>query len=424
MNPLRRRRPGVLYVGHAFYHPWYLSRELRKLGWRADVLDWAPNRAHAHLHHGSDHLFTYRGRRDVVDHGSYYLRALARYDVFHFSNRHGLRFGESLHAVGARLASPGAEVRLLKRLGKKIVYTNNGCLDGVSQTSFGRWGPHRVCDDCRWQNEPSFCEDSANLAWGAYRNSLADYQCLLGGNRADHNRDPTVHEVPEFYCMDPEVWRPDLEVPARLRVDLPESTVRIYHAIGDAALRSVGDEMRNIKSTHLYVPLVRELKAEGHDVELLFLTDMDNLDLRFVQVQADIVVDMLTYGFYGANVREAMMLGKPVVCFLRDEWKQQMARELPDYVAELPVVSATPETVKDVLTDLVRSPEKRAELGRRGREFALKWHSAEAGARRMDAIYRSLLDGTTQPAPRESWEYADDGLAIGATAPDARSDAP
>ncbi len=420
MNPLARRRPGVLYVGQAFYHPWYLSRALRERGWRADVLDWGTNRAHAHLYHGHDDLFAYRGRRDVVDHGAYLLRALSRYDVFHFSNRHGLRFGESLHALGVRLGRPGAEIRLLKRLGKKIVYTNNGCLDGVSQMSFGRWGPHRVCDDCRWRDEPSFCSNPGNLAWGAYRNSLADFQCMLGGNRADFNRDPTVHEVPEFYCMDPEVWRPDLEVPASLRMDLPASTVRIYHAVGDAALRSVGPEMRNIKSTHLYVPLVQELKAEGHDVEMLFFTEMDNLDLRFVQVQADIVVDMLTYGFFGANVREAMMLGKPVVCFLRPEWKEQMAREVPDYVAELPVVSATPETVKDVLIDLVNSPQRRAELGRRGRAFALKWHSAEAGARRMEQIYRSLLDGTAEPAPRENWAYVDDMRMIGASAPDAR----
>jgi hypothetical protein len=35
-----RRRPSVLFAGQSYYHAWYLSRELRKLGWRADVLNW------------------------------------------------------------------------------------------------------------------------------------------------------------------------------------------------------------------------------------------------------------------------------------------------------------------------------------------------------------------------------------------------
>jgi hypothetical protein len=400
------RRPGVLFVGQNFYHPYYLSLGLRELGWRADVLNWDPNPAAQHHYHGQDFRFEYRGRSDVLRHGAFYARALRRYDVFHFSNAHGLRFGESLHAFASRFGGPGAEIRLLRRLGKKIVYSNNGCLDAVRQSSFARWGPHVVCEDCRWRNEPSVCSDERNAGWGEYRNSLADYQCLMGGNRADFNRDPRVHEVPQFYCMDPDVWSPDLEVPERHRIDLPASTVRIYHAVGDAATRSWGPESRNIKSTHLYVPVVEQLKREGHDCELLFFTDMPNLELRYVQVQADIVVDMLTFGFYGATTRESLMLGKPVVCYLRPAWLEQMRRELPGYVDELPVVSATPETVHDVLADLISNPAKRAEIGRRSREFALKWHSVDVGARRMDEIYRSLLDGTTEPAPRENTEPA------------------
>src|SRR5690606_38495366 len=93
----------------------------------------------------------------------------------------------------------------------------------------------------------------------------------------------------------------------------------------------------------------------------------------------------------GATAREAMMLGKPVICYLRTEWLESMRREIPEYVKELPVINATPETVYDVLTDLIRNPAKRREIGERSRAFALKWHSAAAGAGRFDRIYRELL---------------------------------
>jgi len=248
-----------------------------------------------------------------------------------------------------------------------------------------------VCDICPWRNKPEVCSDERNLEWGAFRNSPADFQFTLGGNRKDYNDDPRVHEVPEFYCLAPDFWSPDLTIPIEHRLSYPPGTVRIYHAVGNYELRTDPTTGRNLKSTHIYLPLIDRLKVEGYPVELIFARDIPNREVRFYQAQADIVVDMLTFGFFGANVREAMMLGKPAVCYLRPEWLESMRKEIPDYVNELPVVSATPETIHDVLVDLIEHPEKRKEIGRRSREFAIKWHSAEAGARRMDKIYSDLL---------------------------------
>jgi hypothetical protein len=392
----RRRgsRGSVLFAGQAYYNAWYLSRELRKLGWRADVLNWDHDRSSDLFYHGQDfRLEGYDGRGTLLRHLAFYLLALSTYDIFHFSNAHGIRFSSRLHDYFAERFGPGAEIRLLKRLGKKIVYSNNGCLDGVSQSSFGSWGETPVCSDCPWRERPEICSDELNLTWGRFRNSVADYQVLVGGNRIDYNDDPSVHEVPEFYCLDPALWRPDLEIPDPFRLRLPEGTVKVYHAVGNFQNRSEVGSKRNLKSTHIYAPLIEQLKREGHDVELIFFQDVPNRELRYYEAQADIVVDMLTYGFFGATAREAMMLGKPVVCYLRPEWLEQMRAEIPGYVDELPVVSATPETVHDVLVDLIEHPGKRAAIGRRSREFAVKWHSARAAAERFDRIYSGLLEG-------------------------------
>ena len=389
----RSERGRVLYVGQAYYNAWYLSRALRERGWRADVFNWDASPETDPYYHGEDYRMEPRGRRDLQRQLLFYQWTLRNYDIFHFSNAHGMSFGGSLQKWVTRRFGAGAEIRLLKRLGKKIVYTNNGCLDGVSQTSFASWGDRPVCSDCPWREVPAICSDSRNLAWGEFRNSVADFQILLGGNRIDYNLDPRVHEVPEFYCLDPDFWHPDLLVPTNYRLPLPESTVKIYHAVGNATSRSQVGTNRNLKSTHIYVPLVEQLKREGENVELIFFDQVPNRQLRFYQAQADIVVDMLTYGFFGASAREALMLGKPVVCYLRPEWLDQMRAEIPGYVDELPVVNATPDTVRQVLLDLIRNPDKRREIGRRSREFAVKWHSAEAAGERFDAIYSGLLAG-------------------------------
>jgi glycosyltransferase involved in cell wall biosynthesis len=386
--------PGrVLYVGQSYYNAWYLSRALRKLGWKADLLDWDDNPKSQLYYHGHDYKFSYGSRLDLLRQLAFYVRALWSYDVFHFTGAHNLRFGGLLQQFFARWLRPGGEIRLLKRLGKKVVYSSNGCLDGVSQTSFASWGDRPVCLDCPWRERPDICSDERNLEWGRFRNSMADYVVSMGGNRIDYNDNPRNHEAPEYYCLDPDFWRPDLTVPPKYRLPMPESTVKIYHGVGNFALRSQDVSKRNIKSTHIYVPLIEELRHEGRDVELMFFTNVPNTELRYYQVQADIVVDMLTFGFFGASVREALMLGKPVVCYLRPEWLDQIRAEVPGYVDELPVVSATPDTARDVLVDLIDNPDKRRELGRRSREFAVKWHSADAAAQRFDAIYRNLLAG-------------------------------
>src|SRR5207245_2873174 len=98
-----------------------------------------------------------------------------------------------------------------------------------------------------------------NLAWGKFRNSVADYQVLLGGNRIDYNDDTSVHEVPEFYCLDPSFWKPDLLIPANYRLSYSASTVKIYHAVGNVETRTQAETFRNIKSTHIYLPLIDRL---------------------------------------------------------------------------------------------------------------------------------------------------------------------
>jgi len=381
----------VLYVGQCYYNTWYLSRALRELGWKADVLNLDSVEKDQMFYHGQDFRFRYGTKINALGHLAFYTRALRHYDIFHFTGTWNLRFVSDFDKSLKGVLPERWDIKLLKRLGKKIAYTNVGCLDGVSQSSFRTWLPEPVCDICPWRDIPSICSDERNLAWGKLRNNLADYQVTLGGNRKDYNDDPHVHEVPQFYCLDSNLWNPDLLIPSNYRLPISDDTVKIYHSIGNFESRTDAASNRNIKSTHIYIPTINRLKAEGYNVEMIFFHDVPNKMLRYYQAQADIVVDMLTYGWFGANVREALMLGKPAICFLRPEWLESMRREIPEYVDELPVISATPENIYEVLKDLVEHPEKRREIGRRSREFAVKWHSAEAGARRMDQIYSDLL---------------------------------
>ena len=148
-----------------------------------------------------------------------------------------------------------------------------------------------------------------------------------------------------MYCLDKNIWKPNLLIPSNYILPYNPKTIKVFHSVGNFDTRIHGESVSTIKSTEIWIKTIDRLKSEGYDIELIFFKDVPNKKLKYYQSQADIFVDMLTFGFFGANVREAMMLGKPTVCFLRPEWLHDVSKEIPEYVNELPVISATPETV-------------------------------------------------------------------------------
>ena len=177
---------------------------------------------------------------------------------------------------------------------------------------------------------PDVCSDERNLAWGELRNSLADYQVNCRRQPRGLQRRPARPRGARVLLPRPRrlAARPAgaAELPAPVS---PTSTCKLYHAVGNAQKRVAARSRQSLKSTHIYFPLVEQLKAEGRDVELIYFTDVPNRDVRYYQAQADVVCDMLTFGWFGANVREAMMLGKPAVCYLRPAWIENVRARDP-----------------------------------------------------------------------------------------------
>jgi glycosyltransferase involved in cell wall biosynthesis len=394
--------------------------------------------------HGHDVSFADEDLNTPQKKLTYFIQALYKYKIFHFANAHGIYFltaydeamvnnkkglfyhfthrlfvfffekllrwklnylyrvysffgPDTTHRLLLKYAHHLPyrwDILLIKKVGGKIAYTNNGCLDGVLKSSFVKWSTpdnNPICSTiCHYKDREDICSDSINKKWGEFRNSVADFQSLFGGNRIDYNISDKVHECPEIYNLDKNFWNPDTLIPTNYLLPFASETIKLYHAVGNFDGRNQNG-IKTIKSTHIYFDVVAKLKAKGHKVDIIFFKDVPNKILRYYQAQADVFVDMLSYGFFGANIREGLMLGKPCVCYLRPEWLDQMRMELPEYVDELPIINATPQTVETVLEDLIKNPSKLKEIGKKSRAFAVKWHSSEVAAKKFDKIYTNLL---------------------------------
>jgi glycosyltransferase involved in cell wall biosynthesis len=127
--------------------------------------------------------------------------------------------------------------------------------------------------------------------------------------------------------------------------------------------------------------------CEQLPVELRIVEGVHHDEARRLYEEADVIVDQLNAGWYGVFAIEAMALGKPVVTFLHDE---AVSRTQEAFGVEVPIVSATKETLVDVLRPLVESAEERQRVGRASRAYVERVHDADVVADRLLDIYARL----------------------------------
>lgn len=198
--------------------------------------------------------------------------------------------------------------------------------------------------------------------------------------------------VDGIYALNPDLLH---VLPARARF-IPYAHVdsRVWkpHAHTESDRRLVvvhAPTNREIKGTRFLVEAVSRLQAEGFELDFRLVEGLTHAELRNVYEDADLVVDQLLVGWYGGLAVEAMALERPVVAYLREE---DLGFLPPDMRAELPVVSAEPATIYDVLKALLTTRRgELADLGRRGRAFVCRWHDPLRIAEELRADYEAAV---------------------------------
>lgn len=377
----------VVFLHNSYYNFFYLAKALRARGWDAiSVSIEAPDGEHSGFYHGND-LCLYDAdpfeMQKKID--AFLLEAIGRFRMVHFYGRGQMAFSPSEFDYSNDFNHWPFDIVQLKQAGIKLGYSVSGCLDGVSQTSVHNWSG--CCDRCVWQDNPKICNDRGNLAWGHKFQLMCDMIASEGFPALDYQAGPKVYREPLTTALDPDLWRPDIQVPEHYRLAREPGELIVYHAVGNFEFRATKE--RNLKGTGAVVAAIDRLREEGVNVRLEFVTNVPSSEVRYIQVQADVIVDQLNYGRYGATAREGMMLGRPTVCYMHKD--EPAGEDRLESIETCPLVSANEATIYDVLLDLLSDAQKRESIGRAGRDFAVKWHGADSCAARFEKIYDALL---------------------------------
>jgi glycosyltransferase involved in cell wall biosynthesis len=309
----------------------------RELGFRSDVAVFSPGpfgyQADIDLRSGADKQLPLRFARR----GAFLARAIERYDVFHFN------FGQTLLQI-RQLGRVVDELPLLRRLGKTVIVTFQGC-------------DVRPFSHC-------FCRRQECAATTGYRQMAAD-RALRYADRVFYLNPDLTSWLPgarflPYASFDPHSVQPVEPVESGEMV--------VVHAPTDRA----------VKGTRHVIEAVASLQAEGVPIRLVLLERMTREQIMQEMAAADVVVDQLLLGWYGGIAVEAMSLGKPVVAGI-DEAINPIG-------AEVPIVSATAATLAVVLRELAANAEGRRAAGRACRRYVETVHDPRA-------VVRQVLDG-------------------------------
>jgi hypothetical protein len=383
--PAEAKRRSAVLLHNNFYHFNCLSASLTKRGWDTVTVSCeAANSPQRQFYHGEDVNLHHDNptvmRRKIAD---FFRTVPERYSALHFCGQgYASFFPENVENDANPHLFPW-DFFELRRHSVVIGYMPSGCMDGGMQSSV-RELTGGLCGRCVWEMRPDVCCDARSLAWNKKLASLCDWVGLECDHATPERISAKTVYGPVVTTLDPDRWHPNIEVPPDMDVGRSPGEVIVYHGVGNYGTRRAAG--RDIKGTGSLMKAIETLKAEGLPVRLIFAHDVPSTKVRFLQVQADIVVDQLNYGRYGANARESLMLGKATICRL----SALQSRPLPFLrpIQEAPMVDASEDTIVDVLRALVLDPDRRADLGRRARAFALAWHGQDACAER----YERLID--------------------------------
>lgn len=158
------------------------------------------------------------------------------------------------------------------------------------------------------------------------------------------------------------------------------SAVRIIHT----------PNHRGFKGTEFLVEAIKELKEEGLLIDLILLEGKSNEQVRQHMSEADILAEQFIFTGYAQSGIEGMASGLAVLSNLEHEAYTRVFRRF-SFLNECPILSTSPETLKNNLRTLIQNPELRQSLGSAGRQYVEKYHSYRTAQFLFSSIYDKII---------------------------------
>jgi len=378
---LRKRNESVLFINPDYHCTFFYQEALRQRGWKVDIL--VTYNYPQNLIYDSSHIIRLNRRKNLAVRG---LLDLLVFGLISWRYRHHVYYGRPLFLIQSSRISKflfgkrewNIFLSLSKQFKAKIVYVPSGCKDEFTQEHFSHFDNGNICGNCAFIE---YCSDDTNKL---NLDIMGRYSDMIVG--AGFFQSPSLEITPmKWKVIDLNKWSPNIEVPLQFKLP-PTDALRIFHSRA-GGLRDLPG--KNIKGTYFLIDAVNKLKSEGFKIEIIEVKDIHSSDVKFFQIQADVVVDQLIYGQWGSIGIESMALGIPTICYIRESWKQEFLSNFPEY-QELPILQSNEREIYYTLRNLLENPSVLLQYSVKARLFAERHFSIPENTDRLVKILHGL----------------------------------
>lgn len=142
---------------------------------------------------------------------------------------------------------------------------------------------------------------------------------------------------------------------------------------------------RAFKGTDYIQEAVDRLLFEGYNFEFRLIENVTHSELKRQYELCDLYIDQIMGGWYGTAAIEAMAIGRPVICSIRNSYF-----EFIDFGERIPIIHADPDIIYVVLKSALESIEDWPELGLKSRKFVEQIHDEKIVAMKLIELYKSI----------------------------------
>jgi glycosyltransferase involved in cell wall biosynthesis len=359
-------KKSILFHNPDYQCTFFYQTELQKLGWRAEIFV-SKSYPESLLYSDNQILratdFT---KLDKVNYLIWFIGNFFRYKyIFYYGRPYS--FSNLFKSARIKLNYDPLFI-LLKLCRKKIIYLPSGCRDEFTKASFSLFDNGNICRNCGIFDQ---CNDSSNNRNLNLVNKYADLVIGTGFT------EPSIRNLKhmKWKSFDLKVFNSNIIIPDKYVME-DNGNFKILHA---TSLKNRQNSNKNIKGSRFVFDAISRLRSEGYSCELVFVNDVKSKEMIYLQVQADLIVDQLIYGHWGSSALEGVALGKPVICYFNEEWKNNYIRNFS--IESWPFIEANTASIYKVIKNLLDNPNLLLEYSELSKDFAARHLNVEVNAK-------------------------------------------
>jgi hypothetical protein len=140
---------------------------------------------------------------------------------------------------------------------------------------------------------------------------------------------------------------------------------------------------RLYKGTDKIISVIDKIKKDI-DFEFILLENLSHEEVLSIKSECDLAIDQVGGvaggSGYGRNSIENLAMGIPTITEFSDEYLK--------FIGDNPFLNSNIENLGDVITDIIRNPERLIDISKKGIEWLERTHSYKAVNDRLTAIYK------------------------------------